>query len=107
MIFLLIILAAIFNACMDRVETFIHFNDSVFCKLNPKFYSKMDSSNYAYRIINYKVDFWHLCKSAMLFCLLATPFFYDIIFIPILDYIIFGILYNVVFEQFYSRILKK
>ena len=30
MAFILIILAAIANACMDRVETTIHFNNSVF-----------------------------------------------------------------------------
>jgi hypothetical protein len=107
MIFALIILAAILNACMDRVETFIHFNDSVFYKLNPKFYSKMDSSEHARRILNYKIDFWHLCKSGMLCCLLATPFCYNILIQPIVDYVIFGITYNIVFEQFYSRILKK
>lgn len=107
MISILIILAAFFNACMDRVETFIHFNDSIFYKLNPKFYSKMESSEYAYKIINYKVDFWHLCKSGMICCLLATPFFYNTIFIPVIDFIIFGIIYNVVFENFYSRILRK
>lgn len=108
MIFVLIILAAILNACMDRVETFIHFNDSVFYKLNPRFYSKMDSAD-AWRLpfTQYPVNFWHLCKSGMLCCLLATPFCYNILIQPIVDYVIFGITYNVVFEQFYSRILKK
>lgn len=52
-------------------------------------------------------DFWHLCKSAMICLLLAVPFVYTEVFNPIVDYILLGILYNVTFEQFYSRILKR
>ena len=107
MAFILIILAAIVNACMDRVETFIHFNDSVFHKLNPKFFSKMDSSEAAKRVFNYKIDFWHISKSVMICSLLAIPFVHNTLFHPLIDYVIFGLLYNITFELFYSKILRK
>ena len=107
MAFILIVIAAIANACMDRVETFIHFNDSVFRKLNPRFYSKMDSSEHARKVLNYKIDFWHLCKSIMICSLLAIPFVHNTLFHPLIDYVIFGLLYNITFELFYSKILRK
>lgn len=106
---LLVILAAIFNACMDRVETVISFNNSVFSTLNPLWWSKANSADVVKKIpfTQYKPDFWHLCKSAMICLLLAVPFFYKPIIGGFIDYVLLGILYNVVFEQFYSKILKK
>lgn len=109
MILILVILAAIFNACMDRVETIIAFNDSVFYGLNPFWWCKAKSANVVKKIplTNYKPDFWHLCKSAMICSLLALPFFYKEFLCEAADYIILGLLYNAVFEQFYSKILRR
>lgn len=106
---ILVILAAIFNSCMDRVETVISFNDSIFSKYNPLWWSKAQSADVVKKIpfTGYKPDFWHLCKSAMICLLLALPFVYTEVFNPIVDYILLGILYNVTFEQFYSKILRR
>lgn len=52
-------------------------------------------------------DFWHLCKSGMICSLLAIPFVYQEVFNPIVDYIFLGVLYNVTFEQFYAKILRR
>lgn len=106
--FVFIIVAAILNACMDRVETKISFNDSIFWRKDPHFYCKPISAGKVKFIpmTRYRPDFWHLCKSGVICCLLAVPFFYTIIVYPFLDYILMGLVYNVVFEQFYSKILK-
>ncbi len=106
---LLVILAAIFNACMDRIETIISFNDSVFSKYNPLWWSKAQSADVVNKVpfTNYKPDFWHLCKSGMICSLLAIPFVYQEVFNPIVDYIFLGVLYNVTFEQFYAKILRR
>lgn len=45
---ILVILAAIFNSCMDRVETVISFNDSIFSKYNPLWWSKAQSADNKY-----------------------------------------------------------
>ena len=108
MAFILVVIAAIANACMDRVETTIHFNASVFRDLNPKFFSKVDSAG-AKRLpfTNYPINFWHICKSVMICSLLAIPFVHNTLFHPLIDYVIFGLLYNITFELFYSKILRK
>lgn len=105
----LVIIAAFFNAIMDRVETTISFNDSVFNKLNPLWWCKDQSANVVKRIpfTNYRPDCWHLNKSAMICAFLAIPFFYKPIIGGFVDYVMLGILYNVVFEQLYSRVLRK
>ena len=104
---ILVVMAAFFSACADRVETPIHFNDSVFHNLKPRFYSKVDSSG-ANRIpfTNYPFNFWHICKSGMICSLLATSIFYSIMINRLVDYLCLGLIYNIVFEQFYSHILK-
>jgi hypothetical protein len=106
---ILVIFAALFNAIMDRVETTISFNDSVFNKLNPLWWCKAQSADVVKKIpfTAYKPDCWHLSKSAMICLLLAIPFFYKPIIGGFIDYVLLGILYNIVFEQFYSKILKK
>lgn len=109
MAIILVIIAAIFNAIMDRVETTIAFNDSVFYKLNPLWWCKAQSADVVKKIpfTNYKIDCWHLSKSAMICSFLAIPFFYKPIIGGFVDYVMLGILYNVVFEQLYSRVLRK
>jgi hypothetical protein len=102
---LFIILAAIFNACMDRVEN-ENFYTSVFKKLNKNFWYKRESWETAYKIFGYKFDFWHLSKSAMVISLCLAIALY----VPILgtiDFVIFGLLWNLTFNLFYNKILKR
>ena len=67
MSFILIALAAVFNAVMDALEN-ENFSRSVFKLLNPKFWYKRESWKYAKKIFGYKVDAWHLAKSSMIIC---------------------------------------
>ena len=62
------ILAAVFNAIMDKLEN-ENFYTSVFKNLNEKFWYKRESWKYAKKIFGYKIDGWHLAKSAMIICL--------------------------------------
>lgn len=101
---LFIILAAICSACMDRVEN-ENFYTSVFKSLNEKFWYKRESWKYAYKIFGYKFDFWHLSKSAMIVSLV----FAIILYVPVLgivDFVLFGLIWNLTFNLFYYRILK-
>jgi hypothetical protein len=58
----LVFMAALFNSCMDITEEERHFNKSIFRSLDPKFFCKSISWQYAKTIFNVHLDFWHLCK---------------------------------------------
>jgi len=94
-----IILAAICNAVMDRVEN-ENFFVSIFKKLNQKFWYKRESWKYAKKIFGWKFDSWHVSKSLMI-CILLIPISNNII-----EYIIYGILWNIIFLLFYKKIFK-
>lgn len=102
---ILIILAAIFNSVMDRVEN-ENFFRSVFKNLDQKFYYKRESWKHAKQIFGYKLDCWHIAKSLMIVCLALAVVFYSPIFNWWVDFLLFGILWNATFNIFYSRLLK-
>lgn len=98
----LLSVAAFFNAVMDKVGDEVHFNQSVFKNLDPKFWSKDVSWQYAIRIFGYKVDAWHLSKSAMIVCFCvalviprATKFKWWV------EVLIAGAIWNIVFNISY------
>lgn len=101
---LLVILAAILNAVMDRLENETFFA-SVFKNTNEKFWYKRESWKYAKRIFNYKIDGWHLSKSLMIICLCLAIVFYNPVF-GLIDFVLFGLLWNLTFNLFYNRIIK-
>lgn len=108
MAYLLILLAAIANACMDRVETPIHFDDSIFHNKNKLFYSKVASSQKAFIPgTKYRFDFWHLCKSIMIILLVTAIVTYVPIFSPLIDFCVMGIIWNQTFSFFYHKLLIK
>lgn len=98
-------LAAIFNAIMDRLEN-ENFSSSVFKNLNPKFWYKRESWMYAKKVFGYKIDGWHLAKSAMIISLVLAILFNNVQF-NLTSFILYGLEWNIVFVVFYSRILKK
>jgi len=107
MIFLTYILwclAAMFNALMDRVEN-ENFHVSIFSKLNQKFWYKRESWKYAKKLFGYKFDAWHLSKSLMIVLILLSIYFYQP-FLPIIDLIVLGTLWNLTFNLFYNYIFK-
>lgn len=100
-----IILAAICNAVMDRIEN-ENFFKSVFSNKNETFWYKRESWKFAKKVFGYKIDAWHLFKSAMIVSLCLSIVFYIPIF-GIIDFVLFGALWNLTFNVFYNRILNK
>lgn len=101
----LVILAAILNSMMDTCSH--HFSTSIFEHLDPKFWNPNVSWEYAKKIGSYKLDFWHICKSLMLFCLMAAIILYKPITThPLLDWAILGSCWNIFFSLMYNKILR-
>lgn len=103
--YILVSMAAFFNAIMDTLENEPAFNSSIFKDWDKRFWSKSISWQYAKKILNYKVDGWHLAKSAMIFCLMGAIvlFRYNTEFMPLLmHFILLGLLWNITFEVFYK-----
>jgi len=105
--YIFIALAAICNALMDKVETTISFKDSRFKNKKVAFWCKPISAHNVKFIpfTKYRPDAWHLAKSTMivLWCL-AIVFYHS--FIPVIDFVVMGIVYNLVFNIFYNHIFK-
>lgn len=95
---ILVALAGFFKAVADTLAD--HFDTSIFKKLNPKFWHKATSSEYAKRIFGYKLDGWHLANSLMIFSFVAAAS--D----SLIDFIILGVLFNIVFNLEYNKILR-
>lgn len=103
--YILIALSAVCNAFMDIVEN-ENFHISVFKNLNQNFWYKRESWKHAKQVFKYKLDAWHLAKSSMIICWVLAIILYKA-FIPVIDFIVMGIIYNLVFNLFYNRILKQ
>jgi len=102
--------AAFFNACMDAFENTPNFNESIFKNLNKKFWCKDVSWEYAKKVFAYKLDSWHLSKSAMILCIVAAIIAFDLpvkkwqdVAIYVLTY---GFVWNATFWLFYHIIFK-
>lgn len=101
---LFVIGAGFFNPIMDTLEH--HFSTSIFKNLNPKFWDPLISSDSAYRIGGYKIDAWHISKSAMIVCWCFAVVFYPGGFNWI-DFCFAGYFYNITFSLFYDIILRR
>jgi hypothetical protein len=90
----LVALAAIFSAIADILEN-ENFLNSKLKRLNPKFWYKRESWKYAKKVFNYKVDGWHLCKSAMIILLVwkASD--------SLLEFVVLGAIWNAAFGVMY------
>jgi hypothetical protein len=101
---------------MDNITH--HWYKSVFNKLNESFWNPSVSSKVAVYIpyTKYKIDAWHLFKSLMIILLASSaisgmvfktycminPFFDFVILI-----IVYGIIWNGVFNIFYNHLLNR
>lgn len=102
---LLILLAAIFKAIADTLAH--HFYTSVFLRWKDKpFWNPMHERNDAVpRVFKYPIDAWHLANSGMIVCFIcAVP--------TVLHFAWYwqilggGLLFNLVFNLFYNKILR-
>jgi hypothetical protein len=100
-----IALSAFLNAVMDRVEYGVAFRVSIFRNLNPKFWQKDVSWEFAKKVFGWKFDAWHVAKSLMIISFTVGIVLYKPIF-GIIDILIFGAVWNIVFNVFYNNILK-
>jgi hypothetical protein len=101
-----VFLAAFFNACMDAFENSPNFDESIFKRLDKKFWCKDVSWHYAHRIFGYKFDAWHIAKSAMVICLVIAV----VLFRPHhewwVHFVSIGLIWNATFVLFYHVIFK-
>ena len=104
-IYILWFMAAILNAVMDRTENSVAFNRSIFNHLDPKFWSKEVSWQYAKKVFGWKADCWHIAKSLMVIFLCLSLFIENKL--QWWEFPIFGTLWNVTFNTFYNHILKR
>ena len=91
---------------MDSIEN-EHVHDTIFYDWDQDFWWKRESWNKAKKIFGYKIDGWHLCKSAMIVCLILGAVMYSPIFNEFIDFLIFGAVWNITFVIFYSKLFKK
>lgn len=89
---------------MDRIEN-ENFYTSVFRKKNPKFWYKRESWKYTKKIFGYKLDAWHLAKSGMIVSFCLAIVFYIPVF-GLIDFVLFGLIWNLTFNLFYNHLFK-
>jgi len=113
---ILLILAGIFNACMDTLKT--HYSTSIFSKwknqdwVNPslswtnKWKPKSKIGDLIMStVLVWTTDFWHLCKHIMLTLIMAAIVFYSPMINWWADFLILYCSFTIPFEIFYSKIL--
>ena len=103
---LFIALAAMFNAAMDRTEEPVHFNKSIFRLKNKMFWLKSESWKSSKMIFGWRFDAWHVSKSCMVIFMVGAVVFYKSLLPYYLDILLFGAVWNIVFNVFYNRVFK-
>lgn len=101
--YMLVAIAALFNAVMDRTENLVAFNRSIFNHLDQRFWCKEISWQYATKVFNWKADAWHIAKSAMICLLLGLVF----IRVDWWHYFTLGLTWNIVFNISYKKLLYR
>jgi hypothetical protein len=108
---LLISLAAICKSIADTLDD--HFDTSVFKKLPWQVWDANRSQVKAFRlkvfgikITNYKFDPWHIANSLMIVCWCFVAVFNDLELPGIWQVVVIGVVFNLVFELFYTKILR-
>lgn len=102
-------LAAFFNAVMDTIENAPNYNKSIFRSLPQRFWLKEESWKYAPMIFGWRSDAWHISKSLMVIFIAAAIAFTslgELIFRPWLTFIVLGLVWNGIFNFFYSFIFR-
>ena len=104
---LLVMLAGMCNAAMDRLENEVAFNRSIFRKLNRDFWLKSESWDNAKRIFGWKADAWHIAKSTAAILISIAISLYETTGYLFLDLVILGAAWNASFNLFYHQIFFK
>lgn len=103
----LLMLAAFFKAVADTSAD--HFDTSVFKWLDRRFWDKTTASQYApfLKFTKFRVDAWHIANSLMIisFCLFAV--FCKLDYKWYFQFPAIGIIYNLSFNFFYNKVLRR
>jgi len=99
---ILLILAAICDALMDTLKD--HYIDSIFKNLKKEVWNAEISWKYCKKYFGYHMDPWHYSKSCMIILVSLAIVLYKPLINPIADFFILGILWNLVFNVFYTHI---
>lgn len=90
---------------MDKTETIISFNNSIFKNLNGDFWCKVNSSERPFIWgTKYRVDAWHLSKSLMIIFMALAIVIYTPVFNWLIDFILVGAVWNIVFNLCYNKL---
>jgi hypothetical protein len=102
-------IAAVLNAVMDSVEYDTAFERSIFSRYNPKWWCKSISWKYVKFIplTKYRADAWHLAKSGMVVFIILSVLFYQNQIHVLLAFLLYGAVWNLVFNLFYNKIFRK
>lgn len=105
---ILLLFASFFKAVADTLQH--HFETSVFKKKDPRFWNPNESWKHTRFIplTKYRADAWHLANSAMIVSFISFGVFYT----PLkyewwTEIAAAGILFNLLFGLFYSKLLRK
>ena len=117
---ILVMLAAICNVVMDVIS--FHYTKSIFSKLNPKWWNpsiswknkyvdwdggiRTEKTIWGIKYPTALTDAWHLFKSTMIVLIVLSIVLYTPFINPLVDFVIIGIGWNVVFNLFYNKIFK-
>ncbi len=103
------ITAAILWAVADKVETRIAYNTSIFEGHDSIFWCKEIAAWHMPFVpfTTYRPDAWHLSKSIILILMALAILCYKPIVSPLVDFILLGAAWNLVFNIFYNKILLK
>lgn len=105
---LFVILAAIFKAVSDTLEH--HFDTSVFRKLRVGFWDPDHSTAKFLPFTKYKVDAWHISNTILIVFFMAAIVFWKTALFGLGNWIwiiVLGVLFNLVFNLFYNKILRR
>lgn len=114
--YILWVVAAFFNSCMDAFENTPNFNESIFKRWDKRFWCKDVSWEYAKvlsvripftkkRLGSYKLDSWHICKSLMIVSFAVGTVFSFYLKKPwYLDMSVLYVIWNVTFWVFYHKL---
>lgn len=103
--YILIALAAIFKAVADTCAD--HYSTSIFRHKDPNFWNKSVSWKYSKRVFAYPIDGWHIANSLMIFSFLGLNNFKGYFSQWYWNFLIGGVLFVIVFNLFYNKILYR
>jgi hypothetical protein len=104
---ILLIAAGIFKAIADTLLH--HFDTSIFKWKDPRFWNPAVSWKYVgfIKFSKYRPDAWHLANSGQIICFCLAIVLHKPMIHWGLELAISGVLFNLVFNLFYNKALRK